>query len=592
MAQLSRYHRIHKYPNGATLIYYKQNVNNTTKFLAGYLGGAKQDIIPGTAHFLEHMICKETPQINKEFIASLTKQFDVDSNAYTGAQYIMLYADVPNRNLDAILELDSTLLFNTQFKEDSIDLERGAIDEEINMSLSEGGRTATAGAARQGIGILNDAIEIITISNEPEDFSILGTHEDIAKINGDVLKEYADRVFVSENMVITVVSSLEFDEIKEKMDKYFVSKAKSDPTKRVRYQKTKYYPPSNYIVKDNTNAQKTVEVAVSFMSRKPEKDTRLYSYVEDYIFNGFAGRLLNEIRYKKGLVYMTQFVPLILPNNMSLNTIYATTSKEKVNETIKTIGEIIKDIAHNGVTQQELSECQNMIITREEDRRNGLKTIDPFMIFHRYLEGTEVFFNNQIHRVKELSLDTVNKYLTDTYSNANMFVTIKGDLPEDCYAPYQIQKILNARLSQVSCDMMTGEYRVFETGEKITQKKAFEITNGVTKNEKLANIAFVLDTTDGKDVQLAPNLLQTIFDQFSVQEKVLVTNELLKNLGIDFAVQLVTEGEGATEEIDTETEVVDVDNYDEEDTNDVDAGEDEEEIDEDYENDEPYEYGE
>jgi hypothetical protein len=327
------------------------------------------------------------------------------------------------------------------------------------------------------------------------------------------------------------------------------------------------------------------------MSKKPEKDTRLYSYVEDYIFNGFAGRLLNEIRRKKGLAYMTQFVPLILPNNMSLNTIYVTTSKEKVNETIKTVGNIIKDISQNGVTQQELTECQNMIITREEDRRNGLKTIDPFMIFHRYLEGTEVFFNNQIHRVKELSLDTVNKYLTDTYSNANMFVTLKGDLPEDCYTPYQIQKLLNARLSQVSCDMMTGEYKVFETGEKITQKKAFEITNGVTRNEKLANMAFILDTTNSKQIELGSNLLQQIFDQFSVEEKVMVTNELLKNLGVNFAVQIATE-----EQLDElpEDDVIDAEVVEEDDvdTNDVDAGEDEDEYEDPSYDDEPYEYGE
>lgn len=591
MAQLSRYHRIHKFPTGETLIYYKHNINNTTKFLAGFLGGAMQDIIPGTAHFLEHMLHKESPMFDKEFIAKMNKQFDVDSNAYTSDQYLMFYGDVPNRNLDSVLELNSHLLLNKTFNEKSIDLERGAIDEEINMYANEGcGEQQIKASGKLGIGILDEAIETITVPRTPDDFSILGSHDDIAKINGEVLKEYSDRVFVAENMVMTVVSNLEFDEIKEKMEKYFVGKAKSDPTKRVRYQKTKYYPPSNYIVKDNTGNQKTVEIAVSFMSKKPEKDTRLYSYVEDYIFNGFGGRLLNEIRRKKGLAYTTQFVPLILPNNMALNTIYVTTSKDKVNETIKTVGQIIKDIAQNGVTQQELSECQNMIITREEDRKNGLKTIDPFLIFQRYLEGTEVFFNNQIHRVKELSLDTVNKYLTDTYSNANMFITVKGDLPEDCYTPYQIQKILNARLSQVSCDMMTGEYRIFETDEPISQKKAFEVTNGVTKTEKYANMAFVLDTTTGEiQKDLGTNILQSIFDQYSIQEKVMVTNELLKNLGVNFSVKLATQEQLDEMEQDIEEDETKVDEKDI-DTNDIDAGEDEDELNEDYGNDEPFEY--
>ena len=170
-----------------------------------------------------------------------------------------------------------------------------------------------------------------------------------------------------------------------------------------------------------------------------------------------------------------------------------------------------------------------------------------------------------------------------------MFITVKGDLPEDCYTPYQIQKILNARLSQVSCDMMTGDYKVFETGEQISQKKAFEITNGVTKTEKYANMAFVLDTTTGELKQeIGTNLLQSIFDQYSIQEKVMVTNELLKNLGVNFSVQLATQDQ--MDEMEQGDDDSNIDEKPDIDTNDIDAGEDEDELNEDYGNEEPFEY--
>lgn len=531
MAQLSKYHRVHKFPNGATLIYYKHNKNNTTQFYAGYLGGASQDEIPGTAHFLEHMLMKETRKYSQAYIDKKIKLDDIDSNAFTSSEYIMMYGDCPNTNLDTCLKLYSNLLFNRHFRQESIDLERAAIDEEINMNEGE----------RDQYSVFDDMINQITIPKK--EVNILGTHEDIAKIDEKVLQSYIDKNFVSENMIITVVSNLDFEVIKDYMEYYFVSKSKSDPSKKVKYQKTKYFDPSNYIFKTVQPNTHSVEVAIAYMSRKPEKETHLFAYVEDYIFNEFAGRLLNELRTQHGLVYTAQYIPYLLPNNMSLNAFYAVTSKEKANQTIDILGKIISDIASKGITQQELEECQYKILTREEDRRNRVKTINPMTLLTRYLEGTEVFFNNQIHRVKELTLDQVNKYLKDTYSNTNVLVSISGDLPDNCYSTYEIQKKLNAKLSQVYVDFATGKFYDYKTNQPITKKEAFNILTGITQREKWSNVCFVSDNTkEAKQITITPELQQKIIDEllksFSVEEKIMIANTLLKDLNVDFELYL------------------------------------------------------
>ena len=533
MAQLSKYHRVHKFPNGATLIYYKHNKNNTTQFYVGFLGGAQMDVIPGTAHFCEHMLIKESKKYTQQYIAQELKSSGIESNAFTSNDYLMFYGDCPNTNIDTCLKLYSNLLFNTKFKKDSIDLERKAIDEEINMY--DGGDDE---------GDYNTFSEMINQITVPKniDHDILGSHEDIAKIDEKALQDFIDRDFVSENMVMTVVSNLDFDTIKEKMEKYFVAKAKSDPSKRYRYEKTKYFDPSNYIFKTNIPNQHTVEIAISYMSRKPERETHLFSYVENFIFNDFAGRLLNELRTKHGLVYTAQYLPYLLPNNMSLNSFYALTSKDKVNETIDALGKIITEIASKGITQEELDKCKNMILVREMDRKNLTKTINPMTIFSRWLEGTEVFFNNQIHRVKELTLDQVNKYLKDTYSNTNVMVSIKGALPKNCYSTYEIQKKLNAKLSQVYYDYSTGKFYDFKDDSKITKKRAFEILTGITQREKWSNVCFVSDNTNGHQIEVTPEMQQALYDQMlnqlSIEDKINLTNALLKNLNINFQLAI------------------------------------------------------
>lgn len=525
MAELSRFHRIHKFDNGVTLVYYKHNVNNTTQFLVGFLGGAKLDKkIPGTAHFLEHMLIKETPELSAEYLSKSFKDMDTVVNAFTTKDKIMLTADVPNRNLQKVCELYSKMLFNNKFDAKSIDLERDAIIEEMNMCYEDDFTEFSNIVVSQIIKNYNKV-------------NILGTVESIAKIDESVLQNYIDNNFVSENMVISVVSNLEFDEIKEIFEKNFVAKAKSDKTKKVKFEKTKYFDPSNYIFKLRNNEQKTVEVNVAYMSRKYEKETHLYSYVENYIFNDFAGRLLKEIRVKRGLAYTTDYNTIILPNNMSLNTFNVLTSNEKVNETIECLGAIIKDIAYNGITQQELDDCKNMIITREEDRRNNLKTISPEVILNRYLEDTEVFFNNQIHRVKELNLDDVNKYLRDTYINANIFVMLRGNIDENTMDTYQIQKTLNSKLAQCYYDYIDNCYKDYKTNEKISEERAFEIANGVTDQEKWANIALVEDTTNEDGVEL-DNIQDVVIDQeqllsLPIENRLEIAKNVLSKLGIN-----------------------------------------------------------
>ncbi len=528
MTELSRYHRVHKFSNGATLLYYKHNINNTTKFYVGYLSGASQDKIPGTAHFLEHMLFIETPTLSRMEKSALLKDYDVDYNAFTTRDYVLLYGDTPNRFIDNVLEIYSDCLFNKNFKIESINLERMAIEEEVNM---------VSGNNKE-----DDFIDLSysQIAVPKKECNLTGTKEDIAKINKEVLQEYFDRVFVSENMIISVVSNLEFDEIKEKFEKMFVNKAKSDKTKKVKYEKTNYYFPSNYISKIKDSNQKTVQVNVAFMSRKPERETHLFSYVENYIFNGFSGRLMKEIRLKRGLAYATNYASLLFPNNMSLNSFMTLTSKKKVNETIETLGQIITDIARNGITQEELDACKEMILAREEDRKNGLKTIDPLKILNRYLEGTEVFFNNQIHKVKELTLDQVNKYLRDTYTNSNLIVYIDGDLPKDCYDTYQIQKILNAKLSQVYFNTLDNNFYDYQTKEKLTEKQAMEKLSGLSEQEKFSNLAYVQDYDANEMAVLQQKMLLL---SIPVDQRVKIANDYLKTLGFNVQIKVTKEAE-------------------------------------------------
>lgn len=435
MEEISRYHRLYKFENGATLIYYKHNVNNTTQFTVGFIGGSRRDgKIKGTAHFLEHMLCKETPKFTATQFNKFVRNNDIKSNAFTSENYLVLYADTPNSNLIETCKVYRKLLTNKNFNQGSIDLERMAINQEILMSKEEEGDF--------------ENIKRLIQRNFREN-AILGTSKSISKINEKVLQDYIDKNFVSENLVISVVSNLEFDQVKDIVEKNFVHYFPSNPELKNEPVKALYYSPANIIVANYIKDCQTIDIEVSYGVKQTEREANLYSLVEDYIFNGFSGKLLKRLRSDKGLVYSASFYPLCLQNNLSFKSISASTSKKHINEVIDTLGEIIADIVKNGISERDYKDFKKMVASVEE-RRSGIKTISPLVLLDRYVDNSEIFFNNQIHVVKNLTREEINNYLKKVYKKANVIVSIEGNFdPKALYTVHEIERRLHAKQSKL-----------------------------------------------------------------------------------------------------------------------------------------------
>lgn len=435
MEEISRYHRLFKFPNGATLIYYKHNVNNTTQFAVGFVGGSRVDgKIKGTAHFLEHMLCKETPKISLNQFNKFIRNNNINSNAFTSENYLVLYADTPNSSLNETCKVYSELLSNKHFKKDSIDLERMAINQEILI-------------AKDDDSGFEEIRRLIQKNFRPN--AVLGTKNSIAKIDEGILKDYINKNFVSENLVISVVSNLEFDEIKNIIENNFVHVFPSNPELINKPFKPQYYPPANIISANVIEDCKTINIDILYSTNQTEKEANLYALVEDYIFNGFSGKLLKKLRTEKGLVYSANFEPLVLSNNLSFKCISACTSKKHINEVIDSIGEIISDIVKNGISEKDYFDFQKMVASMEE-RRSGIKTISPLTLLDRYVDDREIFFNNQIHSIKNLSRENINEYLRKVYKKANIMLSIDGDFnPNKLYNIHEIEKRLHAKQSKL-----------------------------------------------------------------------------------------------------------------------------------------------
>lgn len=518
MAEISRYHRVHKFENGATLLYFKHNLNNTTEYRVGYICGARKDKIPGTAHFLEHMLCNETENFSRNDYQQMFANMGVESNAFTTEKYITFFTVAPDSCLRSTLDINSRLLFNKEFNQESIDSEREAVKEEIRMYSGE-----------NQPDFLSELFRVST--NVMEGSRILGTEEDVDKITKEAFVDYIDENFVSENMIISVCSDLEFEEIKDMFEKYFVSKAKSNPQKRNVYRKTFFGPNASHTAVCCDDKQKTVDMEFLYRVNLTERENELYSFLEQYIFNGFNGRLLKNLRTKHALVYSSSFYTGTTGTDVYYKGFSILTSKNKVNKVIDVLGEILKDLCTNGISEQELNMCKQRIRVIEDEKYVSQKYLSSEQMLHRYLENQEMFYNKQIHSFQSLTLQEVNDFLKKIYLNNNVNVSISGDIdPETLYQPNKIQEILGAKQNRYFLDPIDNKYMDAIKGEYVSLD---DIKN---ENPNLSD----RQLNEEIGVYLYEDHRQPKLEELSYIDRINVLEATAKQLGIKLKIQRPT----------------------------------------------------
>ncbi|EKN41660.1 peptidase, M16 family protein [Clostridium botulinum CFSAN001627] len=88
----------------------------------------------GISHFIEHMMFKGTENRSALQIAECIEDVGGQINAFTGKEATCYYIKILNSHIELALEVLSDMLFNSKFKEEDIEKEKGVIIEEISMT--------------------------------------------------------------------------------------------------------------------------------------------------------------------------------------------------------------------------------------------------------------------------------------------------------------------------------------------------------------------------------------------------------------------------------------------------------------------------
>lgn len=163
----------------------------------------------GMAHFIEHSIFKGTEHRRSCHIRNRIDGVGGELDAFTTKEDTCIYASALTEHLERCLELFADMLFHATFPSNEIEKEKDVVIEEINLYKDDHSESICVDFENSFFG------------DHPLAHDILGTKKNVKHFTSEILKDYLNRKYTPDRMVISVVGNVEFKKLVRLCQKYF-----------------------------------------------------------------------------------------------------------------------------------------------------------------------------------------------------------------------------------------------------------------------------------------------------------------------------------------------------------------------------------
>ncbi|MFI5162169.1 MAG: M16 family metallopeptidase [Sphingobacteriales bacterium] len=313
----------------------------------------------GLAHFIEHLLFKETEKRNTNQILNRLELVGADLNAYTTKEYTCIHASLLNQHLERTIDLFEDILFHSTFPQDELEKERGVILDEIASYLD------------QPEEAIQDDFEELLFKGHPLGKNILGTPDTVSVLNKKDIGQFMLANYNTSEMVFAVFGDYDLKKLIKLAEKYFGD------------------IPANHTTKNRIKPLHTPGIQVH--SARPISQTHCIIGSQAYpsphhhktgllLLNnllggmGMSNRLNLEIREKYGIAYTIEsnYTPL---SDTGIFSIYFGTDIEKADKAGKLVHKELKKLREQKLGTLQLQQSKQKFIGQialAEENRMGL----------------------------------------------------------------------------------------------------------------------------------------------------------------------------------------------------------------------------
>lgn len=292
----------------------------------------------GAAHFIEHMVFKGTKTRSAADIAQEMDAIGGQVNAFTTKENTCFYARTLDTHLAQAADVLCDMFFDSAFRQEDVDTERGVILEEIGMYADNPEDVCAerlAAAVYKGSSLARP---------------ILGKSATLSRMTGETLRAWRDAHYRPEEIVVSLAGSFS-DAVVQELKARFAAIA---PTRRT---KTK---PAAYrgAVTLKRKATEQNHITLAFPGFPYGSEQRFALQLLSFILGGgMSSRLWQEVREKRGLCYSIYSYGAG-HEETGLFGIYTALGRETERQALDAIVSVVRELVQDGVTEEELSRAR------------------------------------------------------------------------------------------------------------------------------------------------------------------------------------------------------------------------------------------
>lgn len=295
----------------------------------------------GITHFIEHMLFKGTKTRTARQIAEEFDRIGGELNAFTSKENTCYYAKVLDHHGEFAISILADMFFNSEFANAELEKERQVVLEEILMSED---------APDDDV---HEQLWRVMYPTDALGLPILGTSNTLQTFTADTIRQYMDKHYYPENIVISVAGNITKDLILH-IEKLF-SRFERSP-KAVKTSLT--YPTfhSGKYVKQREVEQSHIAISYPAIGVK-SPDLNSFIVLNNIIGGNTSSRLFQEVREERGLAY-TIFSYQSCYQDVGALTIYSSTTNQQLALLQQTIDETFNEVRSARVTKTELENAK------------------------------------------------------------------------------------------------------------------------------------------------------------------------------------------------------------------------------------------
>ena len=302
---------------------------------------------PGLGHFVEHMLFRNADNGGEpSAIVAAVEGRGGQLNAETNRDSTMVQMVLSPQALPDLWPVLARTLFEAKFADDTVNVERKVIAEEI--------------AEREGeaYGALTEAVWAAAYPHHPYGRVVGGTGEAVEKISAEQLRAYDAQFYVPNNVALVLVGDVAASDVFSQVQQAFGGYAQKPVT---------WSPPEAEPALDGPKTEvQTQDVNLTLVGmgfRAPgiarKRDVCAMDLIYTVLSDGRKARLTTEVE-AKGLVNAYDFQFLTQREN-GLVLLTAATTPDKELEARSALTEQLARLATEGVTDEELTRSKRVL---------------------------------------------------------------------------------------------------------------------------------------------------------------------------------------------------------------------------------------